>query len=393
MSSDSVYVSPQHTVKDASGLRSVVRVVVVAVVVNVVVCVLAAWANHQLAPFMDEAFKITEEAPTLARTYRRWWWSLLGIFNLVLLTLVAQQVGRILPAKDKNGFDRLLGFVFPVLLLIYWQWIVTNGYINPRWFPPPTKIAEALYELIANFDNKFEQTSMLGLPFAEDEISLRKSFAEARWSGIWQNHFLKSHVWVTLQRVFLGFLIGTIPGIILGVLMGLNRTLRLMLDSTLSAIYVLPKIAIFPIMMLLFGNITGNPFGEGPIIAVVAISSFFLVTFNTITGVRDINPVLLMAGKNYGANPIQMFRHVIFPAALPVIFAGMRIALGTSLIVVVAVEFIRAKSGVGRTTFYHWEILATEKMYAGLLVVMLLGVLLTYGLQWFERRLMPWVDT
>jgi ABC-type nitrate/sulfonate/bicarbonate transport system permease component len=75
---------------------------------------------------------------------------------------------------------------------------------------------------------------------------------------------------------------------------------------------------------------------------------------------------------------------------LPIIFAGLRLALGTALIVIIAVEFLRAKQGVGFMTFYYWEVLVPEKMYAGLLVVMTLGVLLTYGLQRVERRIVPW---
>jgi NitT/TauT family transport system permease protein len=149
---------------------------------------------------------------------------------------------------------------------------------------------------------------------------------------------------------------------------------------------VLPKIAIFPIVMLMFAD----PFGEGPKIVVVALSVFFLMTINTMAGVRDIDPVFLMAGRNYGASGVSLFRHVIIPAALPVIFAGLRLALGTALIVIISVEFLRARQGVGYMTFYYWEVLSPEKMYAGLLVVMLLGVLLTYALQWVQKKAMPW---
>jgi NitT/TauT family transport system permease protein len=85
-----------------------------------------------------------------------------------------------------------------------------------------------------------------------------------------------------------------------------------------------------------------------------------------------------------------MFRHVILPGALPMIFSGLRLALGTGLIVVVAIEFVRAKIGVGRVILYYWEIMSIEKMYAGLFVTMVLGVLLTYGLQVVERWVMPW---
>jgi ABC-type nitrate/sulfonate/bicarbonate transport system permease component len=73
-----------------------------------------------------------------------------------------------------------------------------------------------------------------------------------------------------------------------------------------------------------------------------------------------------------------------------VIFAGLRIALGTAMIVIISVEFLRAKQGVGFITFYYWEVLNPEKMYAGLVVVMTLGVLLTYALQLAQRRLIPW---
>jgi len=85
-----------------------------------------------------------------------------------------------------------------------------------------------------------------------------------------------------------------------------------------------------------------------------------------------------------------MFRHVILPGALPIVFSGLRLALGTSLIVIVAVEFVRADRGVGYLIFYNWQVLSTAKMYAALVVVMVLGVALTALLQAVERRVMPW---
>ncbi|MFW5899534.1 MAG: ABC transporter permease, partial [Jiangellaceae bacterium] len=209
--------------------------------------------------------------------------------------------------------------------------------------------------------------------------------AEQGWSGA-QGLVRESHVWATLSRVLGGFLIGALPGVLIGMVMGLNRTVRMMLDATMSAVYVLPKIAIFPILMLVFPD----PFGEGPKIAVVAISAFFLVAINSMAGVQGIDPVFLQAGRNFGAGRLQMLRHVILPGAMPIVFSGLRLALGTCLIVIVAVEFIRAQTGVGFVVFYHWQVLSTAKMYAGLVVVMALGVGLTALLQWAERRAMPW---
>lgn len=306
-----------------------------------------------------------------------WWLALAG--NFVLLVIAAERMGRNVPPRHRKLYERTLAFGFPLLALVAWQLIVDAGILNPLWFPQPTRIATALWDLTVHFD-RFSGTTLFGRPWL-----IPSQFQAEGWKGVWQL-FAESHVWVTLGRVGVGFIIGTIPGILLGVVMGLNRTVRLMLDTTLSAIYVLPKIAIFPIVMLMFAD----PFGEGPKIAVVALSVFFLMTINTMAAVRDIDPVFLMAGRNYGARGFALLWHVILPAAMPVIFAGLRLALGTALIVIISVEFLRAKQGVGFMTFYYWEVLNPEKMYAGLVVVMALGVLLTYGLQALQRRLMPW---
>jgi len=317
---------------------------------------------------------------TVLGIWQSFWWA--GLFvNFILIVMLAEQVGRRVPPRYKKAYERSLAIGFPILLLIAWEMLVRYGILNARWFPPPTRIGAALWDLAISYD-EFSETSLLGRPWL-----IPQRFSEEGWAGV-TALYAESHVMATLGRVFAGFLIGAIPGVFLGIAMGMNKTIRLMLDTTMSAVYVLPKIAIFPIVMLIFAN----PFGEGPKIAVVAISAFFLVAINTMVGVRDIDPIYIMAGKNYGASRWQMFRHVIIPGALPVIFAGLRLALGTALIVIVAIEFIRAKKGVGFMTFYYWEVMVTDKMYAGLFVVMMLGVILTFGLEWIGRKLMPWQE-
>lgn len=306
------------------------------------------------------------------------WWALL-LLDFIGVVLLAEGLEPRLSLRYQEAYKRALALGFPLLLLLAWELVVGAGLLNPRWFPPPTRVAQALWELTVSFD-RFSETSLLGRPWL-----IPSRLASEGWPGV-RDLLAESHLWATLSRVLFGFAIGALPGVVLGMIMGLNRTVRLMLDSTLSAIYVLPKIAIFPLMMLIFPD----PFGEGPKIAVVAISAFFLVAISTMAGVQGIDPIFLQAGRNFGANRLQLFRHVILPAALPIIFSGLRLALGTALIVIVAVEFVRAQTGVGFLVFYNWQILATDKMYAGLFVVMLLGVLLTYGLQWLERRVMPW---
>ncbi len=312
----------------------------------------------------------------------RLWFSqfLIGtLVNFVFIVLLTEDATKFISARHIKGYERFLAIGFPVMMMIGWELVVRAEILNPRWFPPPSKIVVALWEMIISYD-KFTKTSLLGRPWL-----IPAMYKELGWDGI-MILIKESHIIATLYRVIVGFIIGSIPGIILGVVMGVSRSVRIMLDTFISAIYVLPKIAIFPIMMLMFAD----PFGEGPKVAVVAISAFFLVAINTMAGVVGVESVYLEAGKNYGANRLQMFRHVILPGALPVIFAGLRLALGTALIVIVAIEFVRAKTGIGFLTFYYWEIMVPEKMYAGLVLVMLLGAALTAVLQWIEKLVMPW---
>ncbi len=327
------------------------------------------------------AFVALNLAFTLFGGWDAFWWVAL-LLNFGIVVRAAEVVGRRVPPHRLPLYERVLALGFPVLLAIAWELIVMAGILSPRWFPPPSRVAQGLWDLTVHYD-RFNETSLIGRPWLIPSV-----YAESGWAGV-RALFAESHVHATLFRVFAGFVIGAIPGVLLGIVMGVNKTVRNMLDTTLSAFYVLPKIAIFPIMMLIFGQFT-SPFGEGPKVAVIAISAFFLVTINTMAGVRDIDPVYIMAGRNYGANRWQMFIHVIVPAALPVIFAGLRLALGTALIVIVAIEFVRADKGVGFVILYYWQVNVIEKMYAGLFVTMVLGVLLTYGLQWLERRVMPW---
>jgi len=267
--------------------------------------------------------------------------------------------------------DRLLSIGFPLLLLLLWEMAVALKWLDARFFPAPSHVAIALWNLIA----KGELLGPLWL--------LPKKVRTGDWVTALKV-MQEGHLWVSLFRIFTGFLLGAVPGILLGVVMGMNRTIRVALDPVVSAIYVLPKIAILPLVMLIFG------IGEMSKVVIVGIASFFLVLINTTVGVRDIEPIFFEAGRNYGANRLQMLYHVILPGALPIIFAGLRLSLGTALIVIIAAEFVAAKYGLGYLIWFSWQTLLTENMFAGLVVVMILGILFTSGLQTIERWLMPW---
>jgi ABC-type nitrate/sulfonate/bicarbonate transport system permease component len=188
----------------------------------------------------------------------------------------------------------------------------------------------------------------------------------------------------TLGRIGAGFLLGAIPGLFLGWAMGWSSRLRKYIDPFVAALYPIPKIAIFPLIMFIFG------IGEISKVIAIAISAFFPLLINTIAGVRQINPVYLEVARNYGANRWKTLWNVILPGSLPMVLAGVRIALNTSLLIAIAVEMVAAEVGLGVMIWFAWQTLRIEQLYAALFVIAFLGIGLNIVLEWITHRIAPW---
>ena len=243
--------------------------------------------------------------------------------------------------------ERLLAIFSPLALLLIWQLMSWFKLLDARFIPSPLTIAEGGVALI-------------------------------RSGELWV------HLRVSLVRLALGFLVGTLPGIAIGLLMGLSRWVRAALDPIVAATYPIPKIAILPLIMLFFG------IGEASKVAIIAIAVVYLVLINTMVGVMTIEPIYFDVAKNFGAPWRKLFTRVIIPGALPMIFAGLRLSLGVSLIVIVSAEFVAAKSGIGYLIWTSWETLVIENMFVGIIVITVLGVVSTFLLKEVERALIPW---
>lgn len=243
--------------------------------------------------------------------------------------------------------DLLLAVLTPLALLLLWELLVRAGRLDGRFFPPPTRIFEAARTLAERGD-------------------------------------LALHLRASLGRIVAGFAIGAAIGVPVGLLLGTFRLLRVMFDPILSALYVIPKIAILPLIMLIFG------LGESTKIVIVALSVFFVVAINSLAGVRQVEPVLIEAGRNFGARGLRMFRHVILPGALPSIFTGLRLGAGTALLVIVAAEFVAANEGIGFLIWRSWTTLAADRMFVGLATIAALGIVFSWGLARAGRLIMPW---
>ncbi|SHK67719.1 NitT/TauT family transport system permease protein [Pseudonocardia thermophila] len=243
--------------------------------------------------------------------------------------------------------DVVLAAATPMALLALWEIGARTGAIDPLLFSPPSAILARGVELTLS-----------------GELIL--------------------HLLATVARLVVGFVAGAVAGIAVGLLMSAIRPVRAALDLTFTALYALPKIAILPLLLLIFG-IT-----ETPKVLAVAIAVFFVLQINTLAGYKQIDPRVLEAARAYGATGWKGFRYVVLPAAMPAVFTGLRVSAGMSVVVVTAVEFVASESGLGYLIWNSWQLFQPERMYVGLIVVSALGAALTGLLLGLERLLLPW---
>ena len=133
----------------------------------------------------------------------------------------------------------------------------------------------------------------------------------------------------------------SIAGLSIGILMGWSSSARQIMDPLIAALHPVPKISIFPLIMIIFG------IGALSKILVIAIAAFFPMVINTMAGVRNISPIYFEVAINYGASPSQVFRQVILPGSSPMILAGIRLALNLSLSITTSVELVMGRNGLG----------------------------------------------
>jgi ABC-type nitrate/sulfonate/bicarbonate transport system permease component len=235
----------------------------------------------------------------------------------------------------------------PLALLAVWQWLASIGLLNALFFPAPTRVAVSAWKMVQS-----------------GELRLALS--------------------VTFSRMILGASIGVATGLLTGLAMGVLSPVRKSLEPLVSALNSTPKLALMP-MLLIFTGI-----GETARLVPIALTAFIVVAVNTLDAVRGINIAHIELARNYGATGWTMLRHVYLPASLPQFFTGVRLALGRSLVITISVELLGASDGLGSMLWMAWQTFATERLYVGIAVTALTGVLVHEGLHRAEIRLLPW---
>ncbi|MFS0576683.1 ABC transporter permease [Sporosarcina sp. 179-K 3D1 HS] len=188
----------------------------------------------------------------------------------------------------------------------------------------------------------------------------------------------------SLYRIGIGYLIGSTVGIIVGLLLGFSKWADAIGTPVVYSLYPIPKIALLPLFVLWLG------IGELSKVTIIALGVFFPVVINTYSGVRNVDQILIKAAITFGSNHFNVIRKVILPGALPMIFAGLKLAAGTSLLLLVAAEMIAAQSGIGSMVLHYGNLMITSKLMVGVLVLSILGLTFNRFLQWLENKLLPW---
>jgi NitT/TauT family transport system permease protein len=256
---------------------------------------------------------------------------------------------RLAGEQEQEGLRLLawLPLAIAAALLLAWEVAARAGWVPALFFPAPSTIART--------------TVKLGLQGT-----------------------LLQNTGITLLRITLGVLIGGSLGALLGLVMGMSRPLRRVVEPFVSAAHPIPKVAIFPLILIMFGV------GESSKVAVVALAAFFPMLISTMNGVSQIQSIYFEVARNYGAGRRQEFTRVVLPGSLPSMLTGLLLALNIALLLCIAVEMISASQGLGAMIWMSWQTLRTEELYAALLVIVVLGISFNVLFHRLLRRLVPW---
>lgn len=234
-----------------------------------------------------------------------------------------------------------------VAIVVVWELIAKTGIVSELFLPAPSSIIREGWQMLLN-----------GEIFA----NMAASF----------------------YRIATGYAIGCLLGISIGLLTGMSKLADVTGTPLIYALYPIPKIALLPLIILWLG------IGEVSKITVISLGVFFPVVINTYSGVKNIDPLFIKVAVSFHAKGFNLIRKVIIPGALPVIFAGLKLAAGTSLLMLVAAEMIAAQEGIGAMILHYGDLMLTTKLMVGVIILSILGILFTNSLQLLEKKIVPW---
>ncbi len=218
--------------------------------------------------------------------------------------------------------------------------------------------------------------SALTLPRPSDVLA---TFGELYQSGLLWKHLVPS-----LTRLAVGAALGAAVGISVGVLIGLFSYIRAGLVPLVAAIFPIPKIALLPLFVIWFG------IDEGSKYALIALGTFTPTVVATYGAVDNVDRTLIRMGQSFGLTWWSIVRKIVLPGAMPGILSGLRISLAIGIILLVAAEMLGAEYGIGAYILEAGSLYDLERLFAGVVILSLLGVLVSAAISLIERRVLDW---
>nr|WP_283949558.1 ABC transporter permease [Limobrevibacterium gyesilva] len=234
-----------------------------------------------------------------------------------------------------------------VALLALWQLAASLGWISTIFLSTPAGIAGAIRDLALSGE-------------------------------LWM------HLGASLQRLAIGWLAGTVAGLVVGFAIGLFTLARSPGMAVVSAFFPIPKIALVPLFIIWFG------IGEGSKIATLAFGVFFPTVINTMAGVDGVPRGLIRMGQSFGLPWRSIVRKIVLPGALPAILSGFRITTSIAIVLLVAAEMIGAEKGIGAFVLSAGNLYDVDNLMAGIVVLSAIGLAASWLIGRIERALLGW---
>ncbi|MEM5452777.1 MULTISPECIES: ABC transporter permease subunit [Paraburkholderia] len=239
------------------------------------------------------------------------------------------------------------GSVAVVAFLALWEVLPRAGWVDPVFLPPFSTVLHALFEMAVSGE-------------------------------------LGANLLASAVRAASGFAIAVALGVPLGLLIGWYRTLGDLLNPLLEIFRNTAPLALLPVFVLVLGM------GETSKISMVVYSCIWPVVLNTVSGVRNVDALLIRSARSMGLGPLRLFVKVVLPASVPAVFTGIRVAGAYSILVLIAAEMVGAKAGLGYLVNYSQYTFEIPKMYAGIVTLAVLGLAFNHAVVFVERRLTAW---
>lgn len=236
-------------------------------------------------------------------------------------------------------FGRPERYLVPVVILAGWEAFSRSGALPPALLPAPSAVAVAWADWVFAIDGSTQSHS---------------------------GHWILD-VMASTMRVGAGFAIATVLGVFLGIAIGWSRFIEVLIEPTLQILRPIPPVSWIPLAIIWFG------IADKPAIFLVFLGAFFPILLNTIHGVKTCDRNLIRAGAMVGGGQRQLLLHIVLPAALPSIFAGLRIGIGSAWMLTVTAEMVAVKSGVGYVLWDSYYFLRYDIVIAAMASIGLLG--------------------